>query len=425
MSLYKRGRNYYIDFRRRGAPRMQLSCGTGNKAFARAMETTLENLYREGRLDLLGLLKEKRLTLRQLHDAVLAGPRAVDILRTEADSPALGPLVEEWFEWLASPAGISPRTHRRFSPRTVRRYRSNWEAFFEMLPNSRASGLSELTSGFVTDYRKHRVKAEGGNARNRRKDGARPSPATVNRDLTALGSFLTWCEDSKGMAVSRPKSMHEREPSGRERWLDHQEVHAVEAACSLEWWSLFATLIYTGMRIGEAHELRVGDVQLSARRITIHESYGRTKTSKSNRDVPIPDPLAEVLAEYLGLIPHGPADLLFPPPLNDYGKAYRKWRQVALQAGLHDHGKKPKPNAQIHDLRHTYGVHAAHSGVPIVRLQKLMGHATPHMTLRYMKHAPEAYFAEDAARIASSIGGNPETVADADEKPPKRLLKSV
>ena len=59
----------------------------------------------------------------------------------------------------------------------------------------------------------------------------------------------------------------------------------------------------------------------------------------------------------------------------------------------------------IHDLRHTFGVHCAQAGVPIARLQKLLGHASPHMTLRYMKHAPESYFVEDAARVAASLGG--------------------
>jgi integrase len=44
-------------------------------------------------------------------------------------------------------------------------------------------------------------------------------------------------------------------------------------------------------------------------------------------------------------------------------------------------------------------VHAAQAGVPIVRLQKLLGHATPVMTMRYMKHAPEAYLDQDAAAI--------------------------
>ncbi len=32
-------------------------------------------------------------------------------------------------------------------------------------------------------------------------------------------------------------------------------------------------------------------------------------------------------------------------------------------------------------------------------------HATPAMALRYMKHAPEAYFAEDTARVAASLSG--------------------
>ena len=32
-----------------------------------------------------------------------------------------------------------------------------------------------------------------------------------------------------------------------------------------------------------------------------------------------------------------------------------------------------------------------------------MGHASAIMTLRYLRHAPESYFAEDAARIAASV----------------------
>jgi hypothetical protein len=43
--------------------------------------------------------------------------------------------------------------------------------------------------------------------------------------------------------------------------------------------------------------------------------------------------------------------------------------------------------------------------VPIVRLQKLLGHSTAAMALRYMKHAPEAYFTEDAAKVAASLTG--------------------
>jgi len=58
-------------------------------------------------------------------------------------------------------------------------------------------------------------------------------------------------------------------------------------------------------------------------------------------------------------------------------------------------------------------VHAAQAGIPIVRLQKLLGHADPTMTMRYMKHAPEAYMDQDAAAIAARMAGtvNPESTA--------------
>ncbi len=51
--------------------------------------------------------------------------------------------------------------------------------------------------------------------------------------------------------------------------------------------------------------------------------------------------------------------------------------------------------------------------MPIVRLQKLLGHATAAMALRYMKYAPEASFAEDAAKVAASLTGELDRERDA------------
>ena len=78
-------------------------------------------------------------------------------------------------------------------------------------------------------------------------------------------------------------------------------------------------------------------------------------------------------------------------------RAYRRFRTAAKRAGLH--------GVTVHDLRYTFGVHCAQAGVPLPRLQKLMGHASAVMTMRYMQHAPESYFAEDAARVAASLTG--------------------
>jgi integrase len=83
----------------------------------------------------------------------------------------------------------------------------------------------------------------------------------------------------------------------------------------------------------------------------------------------------------------------------------RAWDRTCKASGI--------SGATPHDARHTFAVHAAMAGVPIARLQKLLGHATATMTLRYMKHAPESYLDEDAAAIAAHMTGgtNKETAA--------------
>jgi hypothetical protein len=71
------------------------------------------------------------------------------------------------------------------------------------------------------------------------------------------------------------------------------------------------------------------------------------------------------------------------------------------------------PDVRVHDLRHTFAVHAIQSVLPLPRLPKLLGHATPAMTMRDARHAPEAYFAEDAARIGASLSGAVDREAEA------------
>jgi integrase len=363
---------------------MYFSTRTSLKPRAKAMERTIYALRNAGRRDLLGLLAEHRLSLEELHDAYERRGNDLEHLVAKAESPQLKGLVVRWLEWLQSPNGVSPRTRRRYAGNTIYRYTESWAKLFGQLPAGDASRLGDLTKGFMADYRSSRI-AEG------------TAPGTVNRDLTALQAFLTWCIEDQGLVVARPQVRREREPSGRERWLSAEEFASVGRVCPIEWWPVIATLVYTGLRVGEAQGLAGEDVHLSERRISIHEGNRHVKTPSSVRDVPIPEPLAEVLAQHFVRFPAGPADPVFPPPLGDYRALRRTWRRICRTAGVH--------GATLHDCRHTFGVHCAQAGVPIARLQKLLGHATPAMALRYMKHAPEAYFAEDAARVAASLTG--------------------
>jgi integrase len=390
MSLFKRGGVYYLEFRWQGYGRLYFSTRTTLKPRAKAMERTIYALRNAGRRDLLGLLAERRLSLDEVHDAYERRGPELEQLVVKAESPQLQGLVAQWFRWLESPNGVSPRTRRRYAGNTIYRYRESWAKLFARLPGE--ARLSDVTKGFMADYRASRI-ADG------------TAPGTVNRDLTALQAFLTWCIDDQGLVVARPQVRREREPSGRERWLSAEEFAALGRVCPIEWWPLIATLVYTGLRVGEAQGLLAEDVHLAERRISIHEGNRHVKTASSVRDVPIPEPLAEILARHFVRFPAGPADPVFPAPFGDYRALRRTWRRVCRAAGVQ--------GATLHDCRHTFGVHCAQAGVPIARLQKLLGHATPAMALRYMKHAPEAYFTEDAARVAASLAGALDRERDA------------
>lgn len=201
----------------------------------------------------------------------------------------------------------------------------------------------------------------------------------------------------RGLSIPTPKLSRERETRGRERWLSADELQAFERACPPEWWPLFATLFRTGARLGEVMGLRGADVLLHVKRLTIHEGHHRVKSRSAIRDLPISSELLTPLAAHLARVSPGPADLLFPREMQRYDAVRRTWRATCKAAGI--------AGATPHDARHTFAVHAAMSGVPIVRLQKLLGHAEAQMTFRYMAHAPEAFLDADADRIAAQMAG--------------------
>ena len=393
MSVYKREGTYYIELRWHGYPRIRVSAHTALKGTAQSMEAVLKLLKEEGRRDLLGLLANRRLDVGALVAAYKKNPDELKQVQIKAESPLIGGLLDEWYGWLDSPLGLS-RRRSRYAPNTIHRYKMSWQKLLAGLAKGRETALNGITDGLVADYKVTRT--TGG-----------AEPATVNRDLCAIQAFLTWCTKQKHLEVQRPEFVREREPSGRERWLSPGELRRLHSACPPEWWPLFATLVYTGLRIGEAQGLRGEDLRFGNRVIVVRKTDERTlKTAASDRDVPMPKELATVLAAHCeeGMV--GPADPVFAPPFSHYQTAYRRFKRTCEDAGIHD--------ASPHVMRHTFGVHAAISGVPVPRIQKLLGHATPYMALKYARHAPEPFFAEDAARVAKSL--NKRGTEEADER---------
>lgn len=179
--------------------------------------------------------------------------------------------------------------------------------------------------------------------------------------------------------------------------------------------TLLLILYCTGLRLGEAVRLEVGDVDLDQKCFLIRESKGKTRL------VPFRDDLAVVLREYLrararvvGSFDTGPF-LVRPEgralsvPAASYA-IRRLLRRCALKPPRGRTGPRP------YDLRHTFAVHRLtqwyHAGVDIhARLPWLsayMGHNDILGTEVYLHATPEliALAGERFARRFRSAGGS-------------------
>jgi integrase len=166
--------------------------------------------------------------------------------------------------------------------------------------------------------------------------------------------------------------------------------------------AFYAAAVYTGMRAGEIAGLHWGDISFDSRLITVQRSYDGPTKAEDVRYVPILDPLLPLLRERR-LATKG--RLVFP---NDAGEMFDRSARI-FQEGFHrvlkraqfpmiERGGKHRRYIRFHDLRHTLASHWVMKGGDLFKLQKILGHKTVQMTMRYAHLAPHA-FAEDFQRF--------------------------
>jgi integrase len=233
---------------------------------------------------------------------------------------------------------------------------------------------------------------------------------TVANHLTLLGSVLRLAVELEWM----PKMPRIRKPKVRLISRDYSYLRTDEEIArflraakveGLEVHALYATAIYTGMRAGEIAGLLWPDVDLDRRLITVQRSFDGPTKADDVRYVPIVDALLPILREWR--LRH-PGRLVFTNRDGAmHGKSGRIFQEVLhrviKRAGLPDveRGGKLVRYIHFHDLRHTFASHWVMKGGDLFKLQKILGHKTVQMTLRYA-HLQPAAFREDYGRFAAN-----------------------
>jgi integrase len=229
------------------------------------------------------------------------------------------------------------------------------------------------------------------------KDGL--SPKTVQNLLNFLHGIYAfsikrqWATDNPVALVDRPRSP--RSAHRRIRFLQPEELEALLRAVPDDYLGALERPIYvaaamTGLRQGELLGLRWVDVDWSASRVRVAESFTRgafdSPKSHRGRSVPMPDRLAQELEHHFQRSRwRSDQDLVFAHPLTgrvlDASKLRKRFTQALERAELHV--------ITFHELRHTFGTQMAAAGAPLRAIQEWMGHADASTTEIYAHYAPD------------------------------------
>ncbi|MEI8165556.1 MAG: tyrosine-type recombinase/integrase [Chloroflexales bacterium] len=226
-----------------------------------------------------------------------------------------------------------------------------------------------------------------------RRDGR--SPASRARTMAALNSFLTWAV-KHDLLDTNPliKLDRVKVPEPGPRGVARNQIDAVLKVIPrdhLRDQLLFRLLAETGLRISEALQLDVDDLDLT------HDDEHLHVIGKGGhrRTVLLDDPqMVRLLRRYLKETQarHGP---LFRALKHGDGQPLRyqtiqaRWATYCAEAGV---------DCTLHQLRHSHATALVQDGVSLATIRKRLGHKHIQTTLRYAEQSDTAADAELRAR---------------------------
>jgi site-specific recombinase XerD len=219
-------------------------------------------------------------------------------------------------------------------------------------------GVSALTPSLFIDYCANRIN-----------QGI--SPATLNRELQTFKSLfndLIRSGDIENNPFSSVRLIRLQQPIMQFLTIEQlQQLLADLKQSSSDAYLIALTCLATGARWREAQQLTISDISC----YRVHYRYTKSKKSRS---VPISKQLYQQLT-----------DRLKQGSFHDaYSTISRHLQKLAFNL---------PSGERTHVLRHTFASYFIMNGGNILTLQKVLGHSSLDMTLRYAHLAPD-YFQE-------------------------------
>jgi integrase len=207
----------------------------------------------------------------------------------------------------------------------------------------------------------------------------------MNNLLVATFNFAVRFYNLKDNPCRLAGSMGKRKRTKITFWTKEEYFKFIALVDDITKYTMFQTLYYTGMRIGELLALTYNDIDLDNGIIRINKTVNfkggkvnvtSPKTPKSNREITIPQLLVNDLNNYIKRIyDYKNIDRVFP-----YTKAilYNELKTKSEQAGL----KK----IRVHDFRHSHASLLIDMGINPLLISERLGHERVETTLNTYSH---------------------------------------
>lgn len=239
------------------------------------------------------------------------------------------------------------------SPKEGDKRESQLRRMVEFLPGP----MAETTTGDVRSALA-RLRAHGASA------------ATANRYRAALSAAYRYAVECGAIASNPCRGVRAaREATDEPPWLSDEDLDRIALATPAKYRPLVQFCHDTGLRLGEALALTWRNVDLDRGVVQVAAS-----TSKSGRSRMV-DLTSLARAALVGL-PRG-GRVFAGIASSTVSRRFPTW---ATAAGF--------PGVTFHDLRHAFCSRLAQKGIPLTDIQRLAGHASITVTMRYARHAP-------------------------------------